>query len=103
MSKKCAIAWTQNTNSLDFFVTDAKWLEGKTAKKNRNGITEVEPTPGKIDYYSLDGFSRLSVSRESGEEKTKVRPDYSFAPTQLALCLRLAYSDLKGESCYAPS
>jgi hypothetical protein len=49
MSKKCAIAWTQNTNSFDFFVTDAKWLEGKTAKKNRNGITEVEPTPGKID------------------------------------------------------
>ena len=31
-----------------------------------------------------------SLSREPGKEKTKVRPDCSFAPTQLALCLRLA-------------
>ncbi len=28
-----------------------------------------------------------------GKEKTKVRPDCSSAPTQLALCLRLAYID----------
>ncbi len=33
------------------------------------------------------------LSRESGKEKTKVRPDCSFAPTQLALCLRLACYD----------
>jgi hypothetical protein len=33
------------------------------------------------------------LSRESGEEKTKVRPDCPSAPTQLALCLRLAYID----------
>ncbi len=43
----------------------------------------------------------LYVSRKSRKKKTKVRPDYSSAPSQLALCLRLAYSDLKGESCYA--
>ncbi len=52
-------------------------------------------------YSGNSGTSLLS--RESGKEKTKVQPDCSFAPTQLALCLRLAYSDLKGESCYTLS
>ncbi len=36
-----------------------------------------------------------ALSRESGKEKTKVRPDCSSAPTQLALCLRLAYFRFK--------
>ncbi len=35
------------------------------------------------------------LSRESGKEKTKVRPDCPSAPTQLALCLRLAYFRFK--------
>ena len=39
-----------------------------------------------------------ALSREPGKEETKVRPDCSFAPTQLALCLRFAL--LKGKSCY---
>ncbi len=39
-------------------------------------------------------FSRmyvLPICPASQVKKTKVRPDYSSAPTQLALCLRLAY------------
>jgi hypothetical protein len=61
-------------------------------------------------FFILDASQRLffillsvkqCLSCESREKKTKVRPDYSSAPSQLALCLRLAYSDLKGESCYA--
>jgi hypothetical protein len=40
------------------------------------------------------------LSREPQMKKTKVRPDYSSAPTQLALCLRFA-SMYKAESCYA--
>jgi len=40
------------------------------------------------------------LSREPQMKKTKVRPDYSSTPTQLALCLRFA-SMYKAESCYA--
>ncbi len=46
-------------------------------------------------HYTVISYVRVQVSRESGKEKTKVRPDCSFAPTQLALCLRLAYFRLK--------
>jgi hypothetical protein len=40
-------------------------------------------------------IGREILSRESGKEKTKVRPDCSSEPTQLALCLRLAYFRFK--------
>ena len=39
----------------DDIYSDAKWLEGKTARKN-NGKTEVESTPGKYSpsiYLSI--------------------------------------------------
>ncbi len=51
------------------------------------------------DYkYNWDEMIKTAfsyLSRESGKEKTKVRPDCSFAPTQLALCLGLAYFRFK--------
>ena len=37
----------------DDIYSDAKWLEGKTARKN-NGKTEVEPTPGNRVYVFLE-------------------------------------------------
>jgi len=55
-------------------------------------------------YCTIHLLEILRLSREPGKEKTKVRPDCSFAPTQLALCLRpCLLPTLKGESCYAPS
>ncbi len=51
----------------------------------------------KIKQYfeNIVIFDPIDLSRESGKEKTKVRPDCSAAPTQLALCLRFAYFRLK--------
>jgi hypothetical protein len=71
----------------------------------RNSISNLffNPGTGGFTKWSLikgQLRERLVVPRVQREED-QVRPDCSFAPTQLALCLRFAL--LKGESCYALS
>jgi hypothetical protein len=52
-------------------------------------------------FCEICGYKKgLTTVPRAQMKKTKVRPDYSSAPTQLALCLRFA-SMYKAESCYA--
>jgi hypothetical protein len=61
---------------------------------------DVEQEEGGADDAQVEhGLVYTTVPRVQREED-QVRPDCSFAPTQLALCLRFAL--LKGDSCYAP-
>ena len=47
----------------DDIYSDAKWLEGKTARKH-NGRTEVEPTPGPGHVYEmLEGLPEPGVNQ----------------------------------------
>ena len=70
--------------------------------KFATGVVDTGGAPWLANISTNFGTNRKwplyyfqGLSRESGEEKTKVRPDCSFAPTQLALCLRLAYFRFK--------
>ena len=37
----------------DDIYSDAKWLEGKTARKNSKGSHTVKPTPGPANVYEM--------------------------------------------------
>ncbi len=52
------------------------------------GLTSTES--GDVVWHPMNLAIWFGICPASQVKKTKVRPDYSSAPTQLALCLRLA-------------
>jgi hypothetical protein len=76
------------------FSQSANHVEILTASTyHLRGVTHLLQVSARIPT------TRKYLSREPVVTKTKARPDYSSAPTQLALCLRFA-SMYKAESCY---